>query len=94
MPLTFDTPFTIPDDVLVSMADGEAVLLKLGSESYFGLDPTGARLWELLRTTGSLQATFNAALAEFDVEAERFRSDFVEFLDALSTRGLIALARR
>ena len=89
MAITFDTSIKIPDDVLVSQTDGEAVLLKLTSECYFGLDATGARFWELLITAPTVQGAFEAALGEFDVQPDRLRADFAEFLDALATRGLI-----
>ena len=35
-------------DVISRLLDGEAVILDLNSGEYFGLNETGARIWELL----------------------------------------------
>ena len=39
---------TIPEDVVVRDLAGEAVLLHLGTGTYFGLDTVGTRIWHLL----------------------------------------------
>ena len=88
----FSSTIRIPDDVLVSELDGESVLLKLKSECYFGLDETGTRLWKLLVTSGSIEEAYETALAEFDVEPDRLRTDIVELLDRLLEQGLIEIA--
>ena len=38
----------IPEDVVHRMVGDEAVLLQLDSGVYYGLDPVGSRIWELL----------------------------------------------
>ena len=35
-------------DILSRILDGEAVLLDLASGTYFGLNPVGSRVWELI----------------------------------------------
>ena len=46
-------------DVISRMLDGEAVILDLNSGEYFGLNETGARIWELLELhdTSEIAAT-------------------------------------
>ncbi len=47
-------------DVLVQELAGEAVLLNLKTEQYFGLDAVGARMWQSLVSEPSIQRGFRA----------------------------------
>ncbi len=92
MSISFDSKVRIPDDVLVSQLDGESVLLKLKSESYFGLDNIGTRIWELLISSDSIQRAYDVILSEFDVDPAQFRRDLAELLDSLLQQGLLEVA--
>ena len=83
MPLTFDKRLRPPDDVLVSDVDGEAVILNLKTESYFGLDKIGARMWTAVTTAESVQSAYETLIDEFDVDPEDLRQHLVEILDNL-----------
>lgn len=52
-----------PDVVSTQLDNGEAVLMHMGTASYFSLNPTGARIWQLL-TAGLSPAAIAAQLAE------------------------------
>jgi hypothetical protein len=79
----------VPEGVLVRELQGESVLLNLDSESYFGLDDVGTRMWHALATTASAGAAFEVLLAEFDVSPEELGRDLAEFIAALSAAGLV-----
>lgn len=93
MTIPFETKIVIPEDTLINMVDGEAVILSLKSERYFGLNKVGARMWTVLTTSASIQAAYDALLAEYNVEAERLRRDLNELLEKLLERGLIEIDR-
>jgi len=78
-------------DVMASQVAQETVLLNLNTASYFGLDEIGSRMWQLATTSASLQAAYEAFLAEYDVEAETLRGDFTTLLQKLLAAGLIEL---
>lgn len=78
-------------DVLVQELDGEAVLLNLESERYFGLDPVGTRVWALLEERTSLDAVHETLLAEFEVEPERLRADLLQLVGELAGAGLVTV---
>ncbi len=79
-------------DVLIQkMPDGDAVLLHMGSEVYFGLDPIGARIWEGLAGGESPDDTIAALLDEYDVEADRLRTDRDELIGRLRESGLVTV---
>ena len=82
-----------PEGVLVRELQGESVLLNLESESYFGLDDVGTRMWQALASTSSVDAAFKMLLAEFDVEPDRLRSDLAAFVDTLAEAGLIRVSQ-
>jgi hypothetical protein len=91
MNIAFSQRVTVPKDVLVRILDGEAVLLNLDSESYFGLDEVGARMWTLLTESDSIQTAYDALLEEYDVEPEQLRADLTDLIDQLAQHGLITL---
>ena len=92
MSIPFTVRVRVPDDVLVSELDGESVLLKLKSESYFGLDEIGTRIWTLLLESDSVQAVYDAVLSEFDVDADELLDNLTEFVDSLIRQGLLEVA--
>jgi hypothetical protein len=91
MAVTSKGKVTIPADVLVNIIDGEAVLLNLESERYFGLDEVGTRIWQALGETGTIEAGYQSVLAEYDVEPERLRHDFGDLVARLEEHGLVRI---
>ena len=77
------------DDVLFQEVGGEAVLLNLASESYFGLDPVGTRIWVLLTEDATLQRAFDILCDEYEVEPERLQADLLGLVDKLAEAGLV-----
>lgn len=78
-----------PAHVLVRFLEQESVLLNLETERYFGLDETGTRMWQVVTTSPSIDAAYQELLAEFDVEPELLRVNFVELLSRLLDNGLL-----
>ena len=79
---------TISKEALSQEVNGETVILDLQSESYFGLDEVGTRIWQLLQEEKDLQKVFDALLQEYDVEAEQLEQDLIELVDKLIEAGL------
>src|SRR3984893_1629595 len=78
-----------PGHVLVRFLDKEAVLLNIETERYFGLDETGARIWQLATTAASVDAAYQALLNEYDVDAEQLRAHLSDLLEKLVDNGLL-----
>ena len=87
--LSFADRAAAPTHVLVRLLDRESVLLNLETERYFGLDETGTRMWQLATDLPSLEAAYEQLLAEYDVEPELLRSNFLELLNRLVDNGLL-----
>jgi hypothetical protein len=85
------TSIRISKDVLAQELDGETVLLELASDSYFGLDAVGTRVWQLLNDGQGQSAMVDTLLDEYEVERETLERDISELLDRLSGAGLIEI---
>ncbi len=83
----------IPDSVLAREIDGEMVLLDLASESYFGLDDVGTRIWAALVEHGTLPKAREALIAEFDVDPAVLDRDLERLVGELKQHGLVAIRR-
>ena len=81
---------TISEQVLSQEVNGETVILDLKSESYFGLDEVGTRIWQLLQERGDVQKTFDTLLEECDVDDDNLASDFKNLIDEMTEKGLIS----
>ncbi len=91
MRLSTSQKIIISTDVLNQEVSGETVLLDLKSETYFGLDATGTRIWQLIREKGDVQSVFDTMLVEFDVDEAQLRKDFSALLAQLSEAGLVSM---
>jgi len=76
------------DQVSCDLA-GEAAILGLKNGVYYGLDPVGARIWNLIQTPALVSAVRDAILQEYDVEAERCERDLLDLLQKLAEQGLL-----
>lgn len=85
--------FLASDDVVSREVGGEFVLLDLASGMYFGLDPVGGRIWELLSDRAhSLAELCDVIEAEFDAPREQIESDMIEIATALREKSLIVVS--
>lgn len=90
--VTFDSVLTPSDQVLFQEVGGEAVLLDLASEQYFGLDPVGTRIWALLDGKAPLGAVHAQLCSEYDAVPARIGDDLLALASRLLDAGLVAAA--
>lgn len=86
-----DRRVVAPEGVLAKEMDGEAVLLHLSTETYFGLNATGFRMWRVLTSEPSIAAGIDALVAEYDVAPDELRRDVLELLGELERNGLVRI---
>ena len=82
---------TIPTQVMARQVGDETVILDLGSGTYFGLDPVGARIWQLIGEGKTLGEICDTMLDEYDVAREALERDVVELADKLLEQKLISI---
>lgn len=67
----------------------EAAILQMDSGKYYGLNPVGARVWQLAAEPRQVAEILATLLAEYEVPAERCRADLLALLQKLRAAGLI-----
>ncbi len=91
MEVNFTKNIVVPDDVMIRELGGEAVILNLRSETYFGLDDVAMRMWTRLTESSSIQAAFNLLLDEYHIDENQLRGDLTVLLQKLTENGLLVL---
>jgi Coenzyme PQQ synthesis protein D (PqqD) len=76
------------DQVSCDLA-GEAAILNIKNGVYYGLDPVGARIWNLVQEPRAVAEIQTAITNEYDVEPERCARDLLGLLEKLLAEGLI-----
>lgn len=93
MPISFSDRVQIPDGVLISNLQEEAVILNLESERYFGLDGVGTRMLTILANSDSIEAAYAVLAEEFDVDGVVLREDLLALVESLAQKGLVQVSR-
>jgi hypothetical protein len=74
---------------MTRLVGDETVILDLVSGTYFGLNPVGTRIWQLLAEGRTLEQVGDAILAEYEVSRDAMESDLAQLLQELRNRKLI-----
>ena len=91
IPLDLSTIVIPCPDVLVQELDGEAVLLNLDSERYFGLDDVGTRVWQHLLEHRRLERVCEEMQKEYDVDESRLSADLLQLVGELIEAGIVTI---
>lgn len=76
-------------NVIAKEVGGETVLMDLASGTYFGLDPVGTRIWQLLEEDTRPLAEISASVAsEYEAPAETVEQDLLKLAAKLVEHGL------
>lgn len=67
----------------------EAAILNLKNTVYYGLNPVGARVWNLVKQSRSVSEIRDTLVEEYDVAAERCERDLLDLLEKMREQGLI-----
>ena len=81
------------DGVVEADIDGDRVLLAPSSLTYFGLNPVGARVWDLVGSDGSTkESVLQTLTTEFEVDLTTCTKDVEEFLEAATQAGTLEVS--
>jgi hypothetical protein len=69
----------------------ESAILNLKSSVYYGMNPVGARVWDLLKQPKSITELRNALLEEYEVDEVRCGNDLLALLETMRSEGLIEI---
>ena len=82
---------SIPPQVMARTVGDETVILDLANGTYFGLDPVGARMWELMGEGKTLAAICEQLLEEYEVSRDDLERDTLRLTQELADQGLVGL---
>lgn len=82
---------TIPAQVMARVVGDETVILDLANGSYYGLDPVGARIWQLMSEGQTLVQIGEAMLADYDVTREEIERDVLALGQTLLDKNLVSV---
>lgn len=85
-----NSSFKIPSTVMARTIGTEAVILDLESGTYFGLDPVGARMWQLMEEGKSLSEMCGLMLDEYEVSRDVLERDALALARELAEKKLIS----
>ena len=80
----------LPAQVMARQVGDETVILDLTSGTYYGLDPVGARIWQLMADGQTLMQVCEVMLAEYDVTREDIERDVLALVQTLLERKLVS----
>jgi hypothetical protein len=83
------TQVTLSSNVLFHHYGSEGILLNLDTETYFTLNETGIRMWEILSSTPSVDDAATQLADEYDAPLDTIRTDLEEFIQTLRKAQLI-----
>ena len=92
MTISFSDRVRLPDDVLISNLQEEAVILNIVNERYYGLDDVGTRFLSVLNTSESIEAAYEVLRDEYDVDPQNLRQDLLDLTENLLKQGILIRA--
>lgn len=90
-PLPEEAKVVAVSDQVSCDLNGEAAILHLGSGVYYGLDRTGAWIWESIQVPRTVAEIRAALVARYDVEPARAARDLDALLADLAREGLVEI---
>lgn len=79
----------IPQAVSSRQVGEEMVMLDLANGTYYGLDPVGARMWQLLGEGKTLGEVCDLVTGEYEVTREVAERDLLTLVEDLVSHGLV-----
>ena len=87
--ITIESQISQIKDIIASDIDDEKVMMSVEKGQYYGLDPVGSRVWELIEEPIKVSAVIDALLLKYDVEREVCERDVLAFLEDLYKDGIL-----
>ena len=78
-----------PELISVDM-DGDVVMMSVSKGNYYGINPVGARIWELLAQPHTLAQLSAIITAEYEVEDSVCAADIRTFVERMLTEGVVS----
>ena len=92
VPLSPQSRIVLAKDQVSCDLAGEAAIVNLNNGVYYGLDPVGARVWNLMREPVTFASVVDSMLAEYQVDRPTLERDLRAFVNQLAEQGLVEIS--
>ncbi|MBZ2166320.1 PqqD family peptide modification chaperone [Methanobacterium spitsbergense] len=89
--ISIDSTLVVADDVVSCDLDGEAAILNMNDGVYYGLDPIGAKIWNLIQKPRVVNDIVEIIWDEYDVDKNQCKCDIFELIKELLDNGLVKI---
>ncbi|MTK63719.1 MAG: PqqD family protein [Methanobacterium sp.] len=89
MKISNKTTVVVADDIISCELDGEAAILTMNDGIYYGLNPIGAKIWNLIQKPIKINEIISVIMKEYNVETERCQIDIQTLINDLLNHGLV-----
>ena len=95
-----DAPLSLQSTVMVTSEQvscplgDESAILNMKNSVYYGVNPVGATVWNLLKEAKTVSEIRDAILDEYDVDQVRCEKDLFALLEEMRSEGLIEVRDR
>ena len=86
-----NTRVAAQDSVLSRQIEGDTVLLSMTRSEYYGLNPTGTRIWQLVQQPCRVSEVCAAMMAEYDADVAVLEADVVAVIEDLIAHDLVRI---
>ena len=87
--LSIDSIVSVAPEQLSCALGEESAILNLKNTVYYGLDPVGTRIWNLIQQPISVRELKGRLMDEYEVDADRCEGDLLSLLETMRNEGLI-----
>ena len=87
--LTDDSIVVAAREQFACELQADLLVLNAASGFYYGLNPLGKRIWQLIQEPTEVGAVRDQLLKEFDVDRERCVGELKVFLQDMAQNGLV-----
>lgn len=89
--LSKSSKIVVSNEVVSCDLDGETAMLNMENGVYYGLNPMGTRIWELIKKPITIQEIMNKILEEYEVDEDTCYDDLTELIEQMLENKLVEI---
>ena len=89
--ITLDAVVQRNEDLLTSNIGEEVVMMSIENSAYYGLDPVGSKIWDMLDKPVSVSDLCEHLQECFDVSPQQCQKDVLEFLIEMQEEDMLVV---
>jgi len=91
MTIQLDAILTRNADIFSGQIDDELVMVSIDSGSYYVLNSTALRIWELLESPNSIAGICDILLEEYEIDPLPLQTEVIKFVEILREKQIIKI---